>query len=156
MSTLVDDAVASAEWISEKLRSFGYVTDFLPKSLWEIDRFVDENFRDGVPYTRRARRRFARMINPIGRSFVFALGAYVGEVIRRALGGRWAGEGSDPTAEVSIELQLPTGRTITPVLRSAQRLVRGRQDSVASFAKELGLDVGERLDRPARRTLWRV
>src|SRR5262245_41970689 len=153
MGTLVEDAAASAEWISGRLRSFGYAADFLPGSLWEVDRFVDENFRDGVPDTRRAKRRLAALIDPTGRLFGFALGAYVGEVIRRGLGGRWAGDDSDPTPEVSIELQLPTGVTITPVLRCVQRLARGPQDSIARFAKDLGLDVGTRPERPARRTV---
>jgi len=121
----------------------------MPGSLWEVDRFVDENFRDGVPHTRRAQRRFAGMIDPTGRIFGIALGAYVGEVIRRGLGGRWAGDESDPTPDVSIELQLPTGVTITPVLRCARRLTRGPQDSVARFATDLGLDVGPRPKRPA-------
>jgi hypothetical protein len=156
MGTLVDDAAASAEWISGKLRSFGYAADFMPGSLWEVDRFVDENIRGGVPHTRRAQRRFAGMMDPTGRIFGFALGAYVGEVIRRGLGGRWAGDDSDPTPEVSIELQLPTGVTITPVLRCAQRLTRGPHDSFARFATDLGLDVGPRPERPARRTLWRA
>ena len=157
MATLVEDAGASADWISGKLRSLGYVADFLPGSLWEVDHFFDENFRDGVPHTRRAKRRLAGIVgDPTGRLFGFALGAYVGEVIRRGLGGRWAADDSDPNGEVSIELQLPAGVTITPVLRCTRRLARGPQDSIAGYARDLGLDVGPRTDRPSRRTLRRA
>jgi hypothetical protein len=39
MATLIEDAAASADWISGALRAWGYVVDFLPGSLWEVDRF---------------------------------------------------------------------------------------------------------------------
>lgn len=125
MAGIVQDVATSADWISGELRSLAYRADFGPGSLWELDRFVDENFRDGVP-ARRARRRIAGLIDPTGRPFGFAFGAYAGEVIRRKLGGRWAGDDSDPYATVSVELQLPGGITITPVMRFVQRLARGR------------------------------
>jgi len=37
---------------------------------------------------------------------LFALGAYAGEVIRRAVGGTWSADDADPEAEINIELQL--------------------------------------------------
>lgn len=151
MATLLQDVAASADWISGELRSCGYGADFGPASLWEIDRFVDENFREGMPRAGWGRRRITGLIDPTGRVYGFALGAYVGEVIRRGLGGQWAGDDSDPLAEVNIELRLPQGVNIMPVLRCAQRQVRGPQDSIARYAGDLGLDVGSRPERSSRR-----
>jgi hypothetical protein len=138
---LVEDAAISADWFSRELRSSGYVADFLPASLWEADRFFSENFRSGVP-TRRGRRRVGSLIDPTGRVYGFAFGAYVGEAIRRALGGEWAADDSDVNGEVNIELRLPTGVVISPVMRCAQRMARGPGDSIAAYAEHLGLNVG--------------
>jgi hypothetical protein len=155
MGNLVEDIAASADWISGALRSLGYVADFLPGSLWEVDRFFDENFRDGLPHTRRGKRRFVRLKDPTGRPFGFAFGAYVGEVIRRALGGQWIADDSDPYGVVDIELQLPTEVIVKPVMRCVQRMSRGPDDSIAAYADALGLNVGPRPARSSRRTFGR-
>jgi hypothetical protein len=118
--------------------------------------FIDENFRDGLPHGRKALRRFVRLKDPTGRPFGFAFGAYVGEVIRRGLGGQWAADDSDPYGVVNIELRLPTGVTILPVLRCAQRMSRGPGDSIAAYAEVLGLNVGLAPARPSRRTFGRA
>jgi hypothetical protein len=39
---------------------------------------------------------------------IFALGAYIGEVIRRYRGGYWTGDDDDPAAEVNVVLHLPS------------------------------------------------
>jgi hypothetical protein len=54
---------------------------------------------------------------------------------------------SDPDDEVNLELLVPDGTAVLPVLRWAQRLSRGPGDSVAAYAKDLGIDVGERPER---------
>jgi hypothetical protein len=87
MADIAGDARSSAEWISERLQSLGYGADLRPQSLREIDRFFDDTFQAGVP-RRRFRRKFAvELVDPYGRSWRFAIVAYVGEVIRQALGG---------------------------------------------------------------------
>jgi hypothetical protein len=44
---IVEDVVASAEWIATALTSSGYRADFAATSLWEIERFFAEQSRDG-------------------------------------------------------------------------------------------------------------
>jgi hypothetical protein len=47
---IVVDATEGAEWVAEAMRSSGYRTDFSPGSLWEVDRFFDEQMkRAGKP-----------------------------------------------------------------------------------------------------------
>jgi hypothetical protein len=149
MGTLVQDVLVCARWVSEELQARGYVTDYLPASLWELDRYVDENFRDGMP-ARRSRGSFSPLIDPTGRLFGFAFGAYLGEVIRLDRGGQWKADDADPNGQVSIELLLPDGTSILPVLRWAQRMVRGPADSVAAYARDLGVNVGAQPQRQPR------
>ena len=72
-----------AERIATALTSSGYRADFSPASLWDIDRFFDEQSDKGRP------RRGGLLADETG-ARLFALGAYTGEVIRRAVGGTWS------------------------------------------------------------------
>jgi hypothetical protein len=47
MGSLLEDIEASAEWMRRALSSSGYRADFSPASLGEIERFFDEQSRDG-------------------------------------------------------------------------------------------------------------
>jgi hypothetical protein len=134
MGTLVEDAVEMAEWISAALRSSGYAADFRPASLRELDRFFDENTRHGRPIRR------GLLSKDLGKR-VFAIGAYVGEVIRRDLGGQWHGDDSDPHGETNMELRLPGGRVIWPMQRCMKRLVNGPEDGLAAYGVGLGLSL---------------
>lgn len=135
MGTLVEDAAEMAEVISTALRSSGYAADFQPASLGELDRFFDDNTGNGGP-TRRG-----LLSKDLGKR-VFALGAYLGEVIRRQLGGEWHGDDREPHGEVNMELRLPGGGVIWPMQRCMKRLVNGPEDGLAAYGVGLGLSLG--------------
>ena len=82
---VVSDAVAMAEQISRALSQSGYQADFSLQSLKEVDRFFDEQTTNGQakPGGLLSQQLGARL---------FAIGAYVGEVIRRQKGGQWQGD----------------------------------------------------------------
>jgi len=146
MGTIVEDVAGAAEWVSEALRSSGYAADWGAASLWEIDRFFDENSRGG-----KGRGLLADQVG----SRVFAIGAYVGEVIRRARGGEWVGDDADPQAEISVQLRLHDGTQLWPVQRAMKRLRNGAGDGIAAYGIALGLDVGPRPGRK-KRPWWKV
>jgi hypothetical protein len=79
---IVEDAAQSAGWIATALNSSGYSADFSANSMAEVDRFFDEHAKNGVP------RKGGLLATDRGPR-LFAAGAYVGEVLRRALGGEW-------------------------------------------------------------------
>lgn len=135
MASLVEDAGASAEWIATALSSSGYDADFSPQSLWEVDRFFDEHTKRGKP------RRRGLLAESLG-SRIFALGSYIGEVIRRDLGGDWRADDADPHGEINIELHLPDGSIVWPVQRAMNRLSNGPEDGIAAYGAALGLEVG--------------
>lgn len=123
MGTLVKDAQTAAEWMATALTQSGYKADFSLESLKEIDRFFDEHGRNGqaVPG--------GLLSQQLGQR-IFALGGYVGEVIRRAYGGEWQADDKDPQGEINISLALPTGSVIWPVQRVMKRFQSGSEDGI--------------------------
>jgi hypothetical protein len=136
VTSLLEDIAASAERIGKALSSSGYRADFSPASLWEIDRFFDEQTKRGKP------RRGGLLAKDLGQK-MFALGSYTGEVVRRTLGGEWSIDEDDPQAEINAELRLADGGIIWPVQRVMKRFANGVEDGIAAYGLALGLDVGE-------------
>lgn len=131
MSSLVEDAQQAADWIAVALSSSGYKADFSVDSLKDIDRFFDEHSRAGqaTPGGLLAEQFGQRM---------FALGSYVGEVIRRQHGGEWRGDDQDEQGEINIELVLPGGGVIWPVQRVLKRFQNGPEDGIFAYGVATG------------------
>ena len=143
MGEIVEDVLEAAELMAVALRTSKYRADFTPASLWEVDRFFDEQSRNGAPVK-------GGLLDVQLGMRVFAMGAYVGEVLRRNLGGTWHGDDEDEEAEMNVELLLSDTTVCWPVQRVMKRFVLGPGEGLAAYGRELGLDVGP---RPRRR--WR-
>jgi hypothetical protein len=120
---IVQDAVALADQISRALSQSGYNADFSLESLKEVDRFFDEHVTSGEakPGGLLSQQLGARL---------FALGSYVGEVIRRHNGGQWQGDDNDPQGEINIAIHLRSGTILWPVQRVMKRFKNGAEDSI--------------------------
>ena len=119
--TVLQDIMTSKDWIARALNSSNYVADFSIGSLKEIDRFFDEqNTPDGI-------------LNRNRGQILFALGAYIGEVIISAYGGEWLTDDSDPQGEVNIAVKLKDGSIIFPVQRAMKRCMNGKEDSIYDY-----------------------
>jgi hypothetical protein len=150
MSRIVEDTLKGAEWISHALRSSGYRADFSAESLWQIDFFFDDHSRNGEPTPG------GFLSDDLG-TRLFALGAYVGEVLRRNSGGEWLGDDADPQAEMTIELRLTSGTQCWPIQRVMKRLKHGSEESIVAYGIGLGLVIGARPERsqaPAAKKSW--
>ena len=122
-----DEIEAALDWISRALTSAGYHADLEPGSLREIERFFDEQLAaPGEPVAG------GLLAEDLG-ARLFGLGVYVGEVVRRAVGGEWAGGG-----EVDLRLQLADGSTIWPVRRVMARYQLGDEESLVAYGTALG------------------
>jgi hypothetical protein len=128
---------AAVDWIAAALTSSGYRADLSPSSLWDLERFFNEQMEDG-----KARPR-GLLSEGLG-SRLFGLGTYLGEVIRRDLGGAWHSDDSDPEAETNVAVDLANGARIWPVQRVMKRFRNGPEDNVAHHAVALGVDIGRR------------
>ena len=122
-SRVVTDARDSAEWIAKALYISGYKADFTVDSLKEIDRFFDDNAPNGRP------KPDGLLSSDLG-ARLFALGSYVGEVIRRSSDGEWIGNDNDSEAEINIALHLNNGTILRPVQRIMKRLLNGNENGV--------------------------
>lgn len=134
MSDLVQDAPDAARWIAEALTSSGYVADFSPASLGEVDRFFDEQSDGGRP------RPGGLLAADTGRR-LFALGAYVGEVLLRELGGSWRAPEAAPDSEEGLMVVLPDGSVVWPIERALKRFVEGAENGIAAYGVALGVPV---------------
>jgi len=123
MSKLARDIRDSSDWVARALRSSNYRATFTPQSVWDIDLFFDDQSKDGAP------KPGGLLAQKMG-ARLFALGSYVGEVIRRSVGGEWQTDDSDPQGETNIALKLPDGSLIWPVQRVMKRLKNGPEDGM--------------------------
>ena len=131
-----------ADMVAAALESDGYEADFSPRSLWELDRFFDEETRKGEP------RRWGLLAKETELR-LFSLGAYTGEVIRRAAGGEWGSDAEDEQATLNLALRLPDGGIVWPVQQAVKRMRNGAEEALAPYAAALGVDVGP---KPGRRS----
>lgn len=128
------DIEESAEWIATLLAEHDVTADYSPASLPALDRFMARSVSAQLPGSHDF---FAADLS----RRTFAIGAYVGEVIRRTSGGEWLVDESDPLVEINIALRLPDGSECQPMRRVLDRLNNGPGSSFASFAAEQGLEI---------------
>ncbi|MFY9627500.1 MAG: hypothetical protein WAK03_05015 [Methylocystis sp.] len=122
-SKVVSDALASADQVSKALSQSGYKADFSLESLKEIDRFFDEQASNGQPTP-------GGLLSQQLGARLFAIGGYIGEVIRRQNGGEWQGDDNAPDAEINIAVRLKTGVILWPVQRAIKRFKNGAEDGI--------------------------
>jgi hypothetical protein len=123
---IVRDAMDAAEWAAKWLSSNGYKGDFTIESLKDIDRFFDEQAPGGKP------KPGGLLSHHFGMQ-VFALGAYVGETIRRQRDGEWRGNDSDPEAEITLAVRLKSGVIFWPTQRVLKRIMNGPEDAIYPY-----------------------
>lgn len=87
--------------------------DFSPQSLAALDDFISQTFE-------------GPNASPAPGSMQVDVGAYVGEVVRRHVGGRWVEDGSlrDLAGDVA---------EVHPIGKARKRFANGSQDSLAWF-----------------------
>lgn len=121
-----------ARWVSDVLTEHGFWMDYSPGSLWELDRFLDAHWCGGHPNAD------ASLANEVD---VPALAAYVGEVIRRSLDGRWRPDGQQPNPTVTATLVI-NDSVISPFDLVTKRVQLGTAERIALSVGRLGIDVG--------------
>lgn len=119
--SLKQDILSTKDWIAKALNSSNYKADFSLESLKEIDRFFDEqNVPGGLLSEDRGQR-------------LFAIGAYIGEVVISELGGEWIADDNDPQGEINIAVKMLDGSIIWPVQRAMKRYQNGKEDSIYDY-----------------------
>ena len=138
MGTIYEDIALAAEQIAAELTANGYRLDFSLESLAEVDRFLDEHSN---PDTHATDTLLSDRLGP----WMFALGSYSGEVLRRAGIGdswRWSGADDDKAASTDTELVLADGSLVFPLQRVWKRLMHGGDEAMADWGAEMAAAVG--------------
>jgi hypothetical protein len=140
VGTIYEDIESAATMIASELTAHGYVLDFSSESLAEVDRFFDDNSALDPEDADAAGDSLLR--SRLGQ-WMFALGAYSGEVLRRTIGGRWRWQGrdDDKAASTDTELVLVDGSIVFPFQRAWKRLMNGPDDSLAVWGQEMAAAV---------------
>ena len=124
---IVEDAQTAADWISEALTSSGYEADFSTDSAKELDRFFDDQMTaPGQPKP-------GGLLGEDLGARLFAIAAYVGEVVRRNSDGwSWVPAKGDPDDEINLSLRR-RDEVIWPVQRVMKRYRNGAEDGIAAY-----------------------
>lgn len=129
---IVHDARAAAEWAAKSLSAEGYRLDFRIKSLDEIDRLIAEHSEEGQPLP-------GGLLDGALGTRLFALGGYVGEVLRRNTGGRWVGDDDDPEGELNVAVLFSADVSVQPIRLVAECFRDPFDDGIYSRASRLVL-----------------
>jgi hypothetical protein len=126
-SAIVTDAIDAAQWMAKRLSDTGYKGDFTLESLKDVDRFFDEQAPHGKP------KAGGHLSHHFGMQ-IFALGAYVGETIRRKGEGQWVGDDRAEHPEITLAVRLKSGVEFWPTQRVMKRFQNGPEDGVYAYA----------------------
>jgi hypothetical protein len=119
MKRLPDEFVMS-------MRDFGWELDYSEQSLQTVEEMIERQFADWRPW----RKGKAAKKNVTIASLV---GAYVGEVMIRHVGGEW---GWMPDFDVAA-VKLPPGTWTSPPAKAQKRFVNGREDNLVAYYEAL-------------------
>jgi tetratricopeptide (TPR) repeat protein len=130
---VIEEFQRAAGAAAASLRNWGYRLDSSLGSLHEVDRFFRENYGNGKPLP-------GGKAADRDRLFVFSIGIYIGEVIRRQSGGDWhVGDPSNPVGTLS--LRLSNGEQICPPLWAIGACATPEAGRVVELCHMAGLNV---------------
>jgi hypothetical protein len=119
MQRLADDFVRS-------MRDFEWELDYSEQSIRTLEEMIDRQFADWRPWRSG---KVAKKNLPIAS----LVGAYLGEVMIRHVGGHW---GWMPDFDVAA-VQLPSGTWTSPPAKAQKRLLNGKEDDLVLYYEAL-------------------
>jgi hypothetical protein len=129
MATLKEDIKSQSEWIVKAFGADNYILDYSMDSLMEVDRFFNDQMKDGKP------KKGYRLDTPGFGPILFSIGSYVGEtIIKNTTGSSWVTDDDDPKGELTVSLKLPNGGEIWPIQKVTKRFQNGSEDAIYPYA----------------------
>jgi hypothetical protein len=119
MQRLADEFVRS-------MRDFEWELDYSEQSIRTLEEMIDRQFADWRPWRSG---KVAKKNLPIAS----LVGAYLGEVMIRHVGGHW---GWMPDFDVAA-VQLPSGTWTSPPAKAQKRLLNGKEDDLVVYYEAL-------------------
>src|SRR3954451_21755504 len=115
-----------AEQFGASMREFGWNLDFSEQSVQTLEAMVEKQFADWRPWRK-------GKVAKKNQSIASLVGAYLGEVMIREIGGRW---GWMPEFDVA-SVQLPSGTWTSPPAKAQKRFVNGEEDNLVFYYEAL-------------------
>ena len=131
--TLAQDIKTTSAWIIEAMNSSEYKVSMELESLKEVDRFFNEQMDD----TTHTAKQGGLLSEDLGQK-MFALGAFIGEVLISAYGGEWITNDNDKQGEMNITVKLANGAMLFPVQRVMKRYKEGPENDIYTYAVAAG------------------
>ena len=121
-ATLAEDIIKMSDWIVLAMQSSGYKLDYTIQSMKEIDRFFDEQKRNGGIIEKGNRG-----------AIIFAIGSYIGETAKRLYGGDWITDDNDPKGEIKAAFKFKDGSVIYPMMKVIKRYSLGKEEEIYGY-----------------------
>jgi hypothetical protein len=115
-----------AEEFVREMRELDWELDYAEESVQMLEEMIERQFADWRPWRRG---KAAKKNVPIAS----LVGAYLGELIIRHIGGHW---GWMPDFDVAA-VQLPNGTWTSPPAKAQKRFVNGREDDLVAYYEVL-------------------
>ncbi|MGB0413112.1 MAG: hypothetical protein ACPGJU_01585 [Coraliomargarita sp.] len=120
------DIHEASRWVSGALTSSGFKADYSLNSLKEIERFFEENIIESKP------KPGGFLAEQFG-SRIFAIGAYIGDVLIQHSNGHWEASDDDPKVEMNIKIVSQTGLEAWPVQKLLKRIKNGSEENIHHY-----------------------
>jgi hypothetical protein len=147
MGTLKEDIKKQTVWIVNKLNSDGYNLDYSMHSLLDLDKFLQNNTRNGNPV------KGGQLTKNVG-LIVFSIGSYIGETfIKNIPGTEWITDDNDPQGEINAAIKFPDGTIIWPMQKVIKRFKLGFEDSLYPYGQE---STKKFLNEPFDQSFWEI
>ena len=131
MASLEEDIRKQSAWIIKAFEADNYKLDYSIHSLIEIDRFLEENMKDGRP------KRKGRLATNFG-AILFSISGYVATtLIKNVPGSILITDDSDPKGELNFSVQFPSGGICWPAQKVFKRVQNGIEDGIYPYGYEL-------------------
>ena len=108
------------------MRDLDWVLDYSEQSVSTLEEMIEQQFEDWRPWRSG---KVAKKSLPVAS----LVGAYLGEVMIRHLGGRW---GWMPDFDVAA-VQLPSGTWTSPPAKAQKRFFNGKEDDLVFYYEAL-------------------
>ena len=115
-----------ADALVRSMRDFEWELDYSEQSIRMLEEMIDQQFADWRPWRSG---KVAKKNLPIAS----LVGAYLGEVMIRHVGGHW---GWMPDFDVAA-VQLPSGTWTSPPAKAQKRFLNGKEDDLVLYYEAL-------------------
>jgi hypothetical protein len=142
MGTLKEDLKKQSTWIVNAFAADEYKLDYTIHSFMEIDKFFQDNMKNGRP------KRNGRLSTNTG-AILFSISGYIAETFLKNIPGSvLLTDDNDPKGEFNFSVQVPNGNVCWPGQKVIKRMTNGFEDALYPYGFEFAKEyINESFDK---------